>query len=270
MVIDSYLIHYKRPNQYLYWGEKGVDIYRLTETEKKQKFFQKIRSIPNISLLDITYEAFQDIRRDLLNEDTGVLFNSGQFIFNIFEFEKIPFQHNLKKDLVEWRLKKVFPENLDDYAHDFFKLSKKRVLSVLFKKSIKVKIEELFHDNDLPLIFMGNSTIEIINQTAKRKTAAPDFIIETDKSLTMLIFLQNGIPYYFRKFRSGNAEGIISEVAKTVNFVKSSYSKIPTTYTLAADPADTDFNFMRDELAKQELRPLDMKNKEQLLFIQTK
>lgn len=263
MVIDKYLIHYKRPRQYLYWGETGVSIYVFSDT---QKAYVKNRTFDNIPLTGITNSGFQAIANELVVEDTGVLMNSGQFIFNIFDFEKLPLQEKLRNELVEWRLKKVFPENIEDYVHDFSALSRNRILSILFKRSLKENLEKIFRETGIPLIFIGNTTVEIINTLLKKKNEAPDFFIEVDGPLSMAVFLENSMPLYIRKFRSEKVEGIVSEVVKTVNFVKNSYSIVPRTYSLAADPDGLDFHLIRDELSKQELRPLELKNKEQLFL----
>jgi hypothetical protein len=263
MVIDNFFIHYTKPRQYLYGGENYVDVYKAMESGKT---FKKAKTIENISLLDMTFEQFRDIGRELLDVDTGILLNSGQFIFNIFEFEKIPLQENLRKDLVEWRLKKVFPENLEEYVHDFFKISKNKIISVLFKKSFKEKIEGMFVENGIELTCMGNSTVEIMNYAARKKKETPDFFVEIDKNLSMVVFADRGVPFYIRRFRSNNPAGIVAEVLKTVNFVKNSYSTVQASYYLAADPVDVDYNFIRDELAKQDLHALEMKSKDQLLF----
>jgi hypothetical protein len=265
MVIDNYLIHYKKPAQYLYWGETGVEIYRQGDSEKS---FKKLRVFPNLLLSDITPQQFREIAMELLALNTGILLNSGQFIFNIFEFEKIPFQEKMRRQVVEWRLKKVFPENIDDYVHSFYKLSATRILSVLFKKSLKEKIETFFKENNLNLIYIGNSTMEIIDRVgaSRVKKTAPDFFIEVDKALSIVVFLDKGVPFYIRKFRGENAAGIASEVIKTVNFIKNSYSKEPRSYFLAADPSEVDFSFIKDELSGIGIQPVELKQENRLFF----
>jgi hypothetical protein len=263
MVIDNYLIHYKKPSQYIYWGENGVDIYKITDTGKKPV---KSKTFSNMTLVDITSQQFREIAKELLALDTGILFNSGQFIFNIFDFDKIPFQEKMRREIVEWRLKKVFPENLDEYIHTYFKISKNRVLSVLFKKSIKEKIEALFAENNLSLIYMGNSTIEILNYAGKRRRVSPDFFIEIDKALSIVVFMNKGEPIYFRKFRNDQTAGIVAEVIKTVNFIKNSYSQDPRTYFLTAESSEVDLSYIQDELSKLGISPLELKNRDQVFF----
>jgi hypothetical protein len=263
MVIDNFFIQYKRPAQYVYWGENYVDIYRASDSGKS---FIKTHSVDNVSLSAITADQFRDIAKELPGVNTGIILNSSPFIFNIFEFEKIPWQEGLKRELTEWRLKKVFPENIADYEHDFFKLDKKRLLSVLFKKSLKENIENLFQENNISLTYLGNSTVEMMNHVAKLKKDAPDFFIEIDKSLSIAVFLGQSSPYYIRKFRGDQAADIVNEVTKTINFVKNSYKKVPRTYSLMIRRSDIEVNVVSDELSKMEILPLDLKNNEQFIF----
>jgi hypothetical protein len=263
MVIDNFFIQYKKPAQYVYWGENYLDIYRASDSDKS---FTKTHSVDNVSLPGITTDQFRDIAKELLEVDTGIILNSSPFIFNIFEFEKIPWQEGLKRELVEWRLKKVFPENIAEYEHDSFKLDKKRILSVLFKKSLKENIENLFQENDISLTYLGNSTVEMINHIGKLKKDAPDFFIEIDKSLSITVFLGQSSPYYIRKFRADQAADIINEVVKTINFIKNSYKKVPRTCSLLIRRSDIEVNAVRDELSRMEILPLDLKNDERLIF----
>jgi hypothetical protein len=265
MVIENFFIYYKKPAQYVYWGENYLDFYGVPGPGKPIK---KIKTFDNVSLLDITPSQFQPIAREFPVMDTGVLLNSTHFIFNIFEFDKLPFQENLKKELVEWRLKKVFPENLDEYEHHFYTLKKTRVLSILIKKNIKDKIQQLFQENNIPLIYISNSTIEMINYMAKLGKSAPDFFIEIDKNITIVIFQERGLPYYIRKFRSDHAEDLVDEVIKTSKFVQNSYAKIPIHYSITADRPHSDLNFhlIHEELAKLQLVSRDIKERDQLFF----
>jgi len=263
MVIDNFFIQYKTPAQYVYWGENYLDIYKASDSGIG---FIKTHSFDNASLSEMNTSEFGEIARVLADVDTGIILNSGPFIFNIFEFEKIPWQEGLKRELVEWRLKKVFPENIADYEYDFFKLDKKRILSVLFKKSLKEHIEDLFQENGISLTYMGNSTVEMMNHIVKLKKDAPDFFIEMDKSLSITVFLGQGLPYYIRKFRADQAADIVNEVAKTINFVKNSYARVPRTCSLMIRRSDIELHTVNDELSKMEILPLDLKKNERFIF----
>jgi hypothetical protein len=263
MVLENIFIQYKKPSQYIYWGENYVDIFRLSDTDKS---FKKTHSINDFSLSTITTQQFHEVSRELLTEDTGIILNSAPFIFNIFEFEKLPFQERLKRDLVEWRVKKIFPENINEYEHDFFRLDKKRILSILLKKSLKENIEGLFLENGISLTYVGNSTVEIINHIASLKKEAPDFFIEIDQSLSIAVFRGQTAPYYIRKFRSDQADDVINEVKKTINFVKNSYKKVPRTCSFMVRRSDIEVNMVSDELSKLDIQPMVLKNNEQYIF----
>jgi len=266
MVIDKYFIYYKQPRQYIYWGENYVDVYGMPGTEKKG--MKKIKTFQSPSLTDISPEDFKSAVMELPRIDTGLILNSTPFIFNIFDFDKIPFQENLKKDLVEWRLKKVFPENLGEYEHQFPVMTRTRVLSILIKKNLKEKIETLFEENNIPLIGVANSTVESINSMSGMKKSCPDFFIEIDKSLTLLVFMEKGVPYYVRKFRAGQAEDLTAETIKTINFVKNSYAKIPRSCLIVADRSHTelDFQMVENQLANVQVGSLGVSDKEKILF----
>ena len=263
MVIDHFFIQHKKPAQYVYWGENYLDIYNASDSGKG---FIKTHSIDDVSLSGMNSSQFGDIARVLTDVDTGIILNSSAFIFNIFEFEKIPWQGGLKRELVEWRLKKVFPENIADYELNFFRLDKKRILSILFKKSLKEHIENLFRENGISLTYLGNSTVEMMNHLVKLKKHAPEFFIEIDKSLCLSVFLGQGLPYYIRKFRADQAADVVNEVTKTINFVKNSYSRVPRTCSLMIRRSDIELHTISDELSKMEILPLDLKNSEQFIF----
>lgn len=267
MVIEKFFIYYKKPSQYIYWGERNLDVFAIP-TAAKDKQFKKIRSHTGISLTGTAADNFAEAARELPSVDTGIFLNSGNFIFNIFDFEKIPWQEHLKRELVEWRVKKVFPENIDDYEHHFHHLSKNRILSILFKKSIKEKIEQLFKTHNIPLIHMGNSTVEILNHMSKLKKDVPDFFVEIDSNLCLSVFMEDGIPYYIRKFRIGKPEDLAAEIIKTITFVKNSYTKIPGKYSLVTSSSGDglDFDLVRNELSRQELQLSNTYERDQFFF----
>lgn len=276
MVIENFFIHHHMPSQFLYAGEKRVELYKAEDMKSSgnssEKGPRKYKTIESFSLTgtDIDADKFLEISRELLDVDTGLVLNSSQFIFNIFEFDKLPWQPGMRRELVEWRLKKVFPENINDYWHEYYRLGRKRVFSILFRKHLKERLEDLFKSNNVSLTYMSNSTVEIINRIAESKNSAPDFFIEVDGPLVIAVFLDKGVPYYVRKFRVDQVEEIAGEAVKTTNYVKNSYSKVPRTYALIADFSETDSHLIRDELAKHEILPWQGTDKstakEQLIF----
>ncbi|MCP5103900.1 MAG: hypothetical protein GY950_11000, partial [bacterium] len=196
VIIENLFIHYKQPAQYVFAGENYLDIYKYVN-----KSYQKTRTIDDASIFTLDAEGFGSAARELAaaeGKDTGIILNSASYIFNILDFEKIPFRESMCRDIVDWRLRKVFPENIDDYNHQFFKLDKTKVLSILFKKSVKEQIEGLFADSGINLTYMGNSTVNTMNNVLTARTS-PDFFIEIDRDLFIVVFQNHSLPFYIRK-----------------------------------------------------------------------
>ena len=78
MVIDKYFLFYKKPSQYIFAGEDHIDIYM-----SENKTLQKIKISENISILDLDVENFKRIKGELAETETGIILNSGYFIFNV-------------------------------------------------------------------------------------------------------------------------------------------------------------------------------------------
>jgi hypothetical protein len=241
----------------MYGGENYIEVYKRVEGN-----FKKTKTFEDKSIFDLGRYDIDEIKRECGDMETGIVLNSGYFIFNIFEFDKIPFKEEMRRDLVNWRLQKVFPEEIDLYEHDFFRIDRRKILSVLFKKSLKEKIEKVFDEYGLRVIYMGNSTVEIINNIGKRKPV-PDFFVEIDKGLSVMVFSSQSVPFYIRKFRGNKEADIAREVVKTVNFVKSSYENVPSTYSIICGDSDSAFVSVREQLAELNMNELkvDVKKK---------
>ena len=54
-------------------------------------------------------ERWPEIAARLRAEDTGIIFNAAPFIYNFFEFDKLPWQKKALRELVAWRLQKDIP-----------------------------------------------------------------------------------------------------------------------------------------------------------------
>lgn len=258
MDISKYFINFRKAVQYVFAGENYIDVYkRVDGTLKKTKTFE------DKSLLKLDNYDIEEIKRELADVDTGVVLNSANFIFNIFEFDKIPFRENTRRELVNWRLQKVFPEDINLYEHEFFRIDKKKILSILFKKSLKEKIEDMFAGQGINLIYIGNSTVEIMNNMMNLKPA-PDFFVEIDKSLSIVVFQAGAVPFYIRKFRSDKETEIAQEIVKTLNFVKSSYENVPTTYSLISTSSASSFDPVREQLTELNMNELSAELKKNL------
>jgi hypothetical protein len=180
--------------------------------------------------------------------DSGIVFNASPFIYNFFEFDKLPWQKKTLNELVTWRLQKIFPENIEAYDHRFFRLDGKRVLSILVKKALLERIERLFAERRLPLTYIGNSTMEILSRSLRAKSP-PDFFLESDQAGCTLVFQNRRSPIYIRKFKSASAADTVDEIAKTVNFVRSNYPIDPRRYWLIEHRDEAAAAAMEEQLA---------------------
>jgi hypothetical protein len=268
VIIENFFIHYKRPAQLVFAGENYLDIYKYVNNS-----FQKTRSFDDAPIFDLTAESFGAAARELsivgadaANAiDTGIILNSTYYIFNILDFEKIPLREELRKEIVEWRLRKVFPENIEDYDHRFFKLDKNKILSILFKKSLKEKIEKLFTQSRIKLTYMGNSTVNNIDNVLRQKSS-PDFFIEIDRGLFIVVFQKHSVPFYIRKFRGQHENEVVAEIVKTINYIKNNYAQTPRTYSIIANRCELNLDVVKQELLGQDIRALDLKNKDKLFL----
>ena len=112
MELNRLFIKYRIPEQVIYIGENKVELFRI-----KKGVPERINS----------YESGESdrffpvrLKNDLINTSTGIILNSGHFVFNLLTFDKIPIRKKQRDDLVNWRVKKLFPENIDTYIHQFF------------------------------------------------------------------------------------------------------------------------------------------------------
>lgn len=196
MDITRLFIRYRVPDRFFYLGDDYIEFYRIQNQPKTGKgVFERI------SGFDLKSDQFGEMLSGIPEKsEAGVILNSSHFIFNILEFDRIPLREHLVKDLVEWKIKKVFPEDMDQYENHFFKLDQRRILSILFRKDLKEKIEQVFDDHQRRLSYFGNSTVEIMNRIFRNKQI-PDFFLEMDGNLCVVVFQHRSIPFYIRKFR---------------------------------------------------------------------
>ncbi len=226
MDITRSFLHYKNPSQYFYFGTEVISVFRVSRGNVKRTGIINYDSISEFRKNNIT-----DIKSIAENIESGVILNSGDFVFNLLNFTKIPFREKIKNEITEWRVQKIFPENMENYYHEYFQLSRNRMFSLLLKIRLKEDIEHLFEELGIELIYFGNSTVEIINNLKKTKKCT-DFFIEYDGDLMIVVFLEKKIPFYFRKFRINDTSESSEEIYKTIEYVKKNYKKTPRTYSI--------------------------------------
>ena len=157
------------------------------------------------------------------------------------------------RDLVEWRLKKVFPESLIPYSHDFYQLNRRKILTVLFRNETRERIEAQFQDRGFEITYFGNSTIETINRFC-RKLTHPDFVVEIDESLVMLLFLKRRIPVFMRKFMGIEESEMGAEISKSLAFVKKNHHLECSSYAIVSHEPERSFTQLESELEAQGMR----------------
>jgi hypothetical protein len=268
MAITKKFTPLKKPAQFVYAGEKHLEVWSLAKGK-----YKSTRVLENSNIFNMSNQDFANVKPGLPggNVSVGLVLNSANFIFNVFEFEKIPLLEERQKDLVEWRVQKVFPEKIELYDHQFFQISKNKVLSVLFKKELLERVEKLFKDNGLELIFVGNSTLQILNYywgslLPTRSKAAPDFVVEVDGTLTTIVFQDKSVPYYFRKFRCDKDKDLQDEVDRTLNFVKTTYSKQPKTFSIIANHPQPGLELFKTNMLEAEIRQIGGKTQKPIFL----
>jgi len=245
--LNKLLFPERLPRQIIYVGDRHCEIF----IPAQKKIMQRSR-ISGSMWNESDAGCWPEIADRLQTVDTGIILNSDPFIYNFFEFDKLPWSGKILRELVVWKLQKIFPENIAAYDHQFFRLNKKRVFSILIKKTLLEQIESLFREKHIPLIYIGNSTLEILNRLA-RITRPPDFFVELDDSSCSLVFQNKGLPIYIRKFRIGSRLDMAAEISKTVQFVKNSYDCDPRNYFFIDHQEEFSAAGIEAELARENL-----------------
>lgn len=247
MGLNNLLLPERLPRQVIYAGDRHCEVFTLAN----KKIMQRTR-IAGLTLAELDASRWPEIAGRLQAVDTGIILNSDPFIYNFFEFDKLPWSQKILLDLVTWKLQKIFPENIEAYDHQFFRLNKKRIFSVLIKKTLLEQIESLFHEKRIPLIYIGNSTLEILNRLAKLKRQ-PDFFVEIDDASCSLVFQNKGLFFYIRKFKIGSHLDMAAEISKTVQFVKSNYGCDPRSYCCINYQEKNSVDDLAAELARENM-----------------
>ena len=130
----------------------------------------------------------------------------------------------MKDELINWQIRKLVPEKLENYYHNFFTLKKNSVFSILIKKETKLKIENMFSSAGIAPVYFGCSTIEFLNGLKKRRIDT-DLLIEMNGGQATLVFIEKFRPYYIRKIRFQNEDEAIDGLMKTTGFIDKNYGK---------------------------------------------
>jgi hypothetical protein len=260
MGLERFFIDHRLPRQFMHVGNGYVDLYRLEGRELK-----KIQSHQDVTLTETTGEDFEKICAPLSRVSTGLVLNSGFFIFNIFEFQRLPLLEGRLKDLINWKVKKVFPEDLELYHHGFFHLDRRRIFSILIRRELVHRLSELFHRSGRPLTFLGNSTVEIMNRLFTGRVK-PDLFVEIDNGLISAGFQNKSVPFYIRKFRVAQVGELAEEIAKTLDFVSKNNGYSPGTFSLVPLAGNGFRDTIEAELEKRDMKKIPVHTPEKLII----
>ena len=227
MVVEKLFIAYRRPRRICLIGEGRWDCFQINGNR-----FQRIHSVATTGMLGVPAREENRLRAVLGNREWGVVLRSDSFIFNIFDFERLPFREKSRRDVTEWRLQKIFPEDISRFDHRVFPLGRNRVLSVLLPVAERERLTAWFRERNIPLIFMGNSTMELMNHLWRHLILPwgkekPKILVEIDHNLVVVVFQEKMRPYYIRKFRCESSADFMAEMRKTREYVRSNYHQEP-------------------------------------------
>ncbi len=187
----------------------------------------------------------------------GLILNPGPIVYNLFSFERLPRRRRERKELVEWRLQKVFPDSLAAYNHHFLVIGRNTVLSLLVNRDYLAGLERDLREAGLDPVFIGNSTVETMNRLVF-PDREPTLVLEIDGELNLAWVSAAGIPLYLRKFSVSSAGEWSREVLRTVSYAaKSLDCRIEKFLLLRNDGADPESQ--AGELAEAGLIPLNLK-----------
>jgi hypothetical protein len=250
MGLSDLFLPERLPRQFIFAGDRHAEIVIL----QNKRIAARTR-VEGTGLAEGSSRAWEEVVARLRPEETGVVFSAAPFIYNFFEFDRLPWKTKALRELVTWRLQKIFPEDIAAYDHRFFPLDKKRVLSILVRKSLVETVEKLFRDRRLPLTFIGNSTVEVLARLQAAKPA-PDFFIESDRDGCTMVFHSRRSPIYIRKLKSGSAADTGEEIGHTVAFVRNNYGVAPHRYWLVDHQNETAAAALEATLAAADLSRL--------------
>ena len=226
MGLSDLFLPERLPRQVVYAADRHAEIVTLQNGRIAAR-----RREEGMALAEGSPDAWEKVVARLRPEETGVVFSAAPFVYNFFEFDRLPWKTKALHELVTWRLQKIFPEDIAAYDHRFFQLDKKRVFSILAPLALTEAVERCFRAHGVPLIFIGNSTVEVLARLQAAKPA-PDFFIESDRDGCTMVFHNRRSPIYIRKFRSGSGADSVEEIGKTVTFVRNNYGVDPRRYWL--------------------------------------
>jgi len=226
MGLIDFFIPDRLPRQVLYAGDGHAEVVTLAKGR-----VSGCRRLEGVALAEDGERDWAEAMSALQPVETGIVFGASPFIYNFFEFDKLPWQKKALGELVAWRLQKIFPGDIASHDHRFYRLDRRRIFSILAPRALVANSEARFREKRVPLIFIGNSTMTLLARMQAAK-AAPDFFIENDGAGCTMLFQSRRSPIAIRKFRSNSPADTVAEAGKTVAFVRGQYGIEPRRYWL--------------------------------------
>lgn len=228
MGLIEYFLPERLPRQVVYAGESHAEVITLARGRVSKR-----RRLEGAALAEGRERDWDAVLDELQPQETGVIFGASPFIFNLFDFDKLPWQTKACNELVSWRLQKIFPGDLAAYDHRFYRLDRRRVFSILSPRVLRESIEARFRERRVLLTYMGSSTMTLLMRMRTAKPA-PDFFIESDGTACTMLFRNRYALQYVRKFRGSSPADTVEEAVRTVGFVREQYGIEPRRYWLVA------------------------------------
>lgn len=248
-LIEKYLPH-ELPDRYVYISDT---LFRLIKGANRGLLEFEDLAVRGTDPGDPRSETGATLSKFFNNPTCGILFDPAHFIYNLFEFDRIPVSIKKQRELIEWKLQKVFPEEISNYIHHYFKISGKTVLSILIRKKTVEWLESYFQNLGKTVTYIGSSTLEIMKRISRSRNAA-DFFIEISPTVFVLCFQKNHRLFYIRKSKYSSPGMIIEEIQKTCQFITNQFNWKPESFSWI-DP----FRLMDPEEALREMDAIQLR-----------
>lgn len=229
MGLIAFFLPERLPRQVVYAGDRHAEVLSLARGRVTGR--RRLEGVALAEALADGGHGWAEVMAELRPVETGIVFSASPFIYNLFDFDRLPWPNKACGELVAWRLQKIFPGDLAAYDQRFFRLDRKRILSILAPRSLRETAEARFREKGVPLTFIGSSTLTLLRRMQAARPA-PDFFIESDGPACTLLFQNRRTPIYIRTFRGSSPADAVEEALKTVAFVRGQYGVEPRRYWL--------------------------------------
>lgn len=150
----------------------------------------------------------------------GLSLSPNPFVFNLFNFESpLPLNPRKRRELIQWRLQRVFPDAADDMIQTCQVFKRRTVLSALVSREIVRSCENHFGDLGYPVTYISCSSIDAVKKSARFSRQAL-LILEQEGQLLVVTLVKDGVPLFVRKIRFSQLDELVLALRKTIAFVQ--------------------------------------------------